>query len=145
MGSAGWAHTAWQGGFYPPDLPEEWRLAYYNTAWSCVWLGYADWSGSDPAALAAWVDDTHERFRFVLEMNPAGPTEADRVRLDALAPRLAAPDGRVIWLEDVPDLKVLARQLQELAGAPEAVYLLSRSHDLALMERARTLLEVLGL
>jgi hypothetical protein len=145
VGSAGWEHADWQGGFYPDDLPEEWRLAYYNTAYSCVWLGYADWSGCDPATLAAWVDDTHERFRFVLEMNPAGPTEGDRDRLDALAPRLAAPDGRVIWLEDVPDLKVLARQLQELAGAPQPVYLLSRGHDLALMERARTLLEVLGL
>lgn len=144
VGSAGWEHADWQGGFYPPDLPEEWRLAYYNTAYSCVWLANADWSGRDLAELAGWLEDTQERFRFVLEM-PAGLTESDRARLAVLAPRLAAPGGRVIWLEDEPDLKALARRLQELAGGSEPVYLLSRNHDLAMMERARTLLEVLGL
>lgn len=145
VGSAGWEHAAWQGVFYPDELPPEWRLAFYNTAFSCVWLAYADWSGRDLAALEGWLADTHERFRFVLEMNPAGPTEGDRARLAVLAPRLAAPEGRVIWLEDESNLKALAQRLQAQASRPEPVYLLSRSHDLEAMKRAQVLLQILGI
>jgi hypothetical protein len=38
----GWDHAGWAGGYYPADLPEEWRLAYYANAFPAVpawWLG----------------------------------------------------------------------------------------------------------
>ncbi len=27
--AVGWDHPAWQGSFYPDDLPADWRLTYY--------------------------------------------------------------------------------------------------------------------
>lgn len=35
-GSRGWCFDAWRGGFYPDDLPGEWRLAYYSNEFRCL-------------------------------------------------------------------------------------------------------------
>jgi uncharacterized protein YecE (DUF72 family) len=69
VGSAGWNHADWVGIFYPEDLPPEWELTFYNNVFSCVYLDYEDWSGRSNAELSAWVDDTHDRFRFVLGLD----------------------------------------------------------------------------
>ena len=29
LGTAGWQRDDWLAGYYPPDLPPDWRLAYY--------------------------------------------------------------------------------------------------------------------
>lgn len=152
VGSSGWEHPEWEGCFYPEDLPPEWRLAYYGHSFHCVYLPYAAWSACDPGTLSAWVEDAQERFRFVLGANPAGDADADMVRLEVLAPRLGlvwtgaeSPAGRVLWLEDEPDLKKLAVTLREYAASPFPVYLISRDHNLELMSRVTTLLEIMGL
>lgn len=142
IGSAGWEHPEWNGRFYPAELPPEWRLVFYNTAFPCVYLAYDEWAGRDLQTLAGWVEDTQERFRFVLEANPEGIADADKARLEVLAPRMA--EGRVVWLEGSPDLKKLARVLQGLAASQEPAYLISRDHDLETMNRVKTLLEVMG-
>lgn len=144
-GSAGWEHPQWEGGFYPDELPPEWRLAFYNTAFPCVYLAYEAWSGRDLQTLGAWVEDTLERFRFVLEPNPAGLSDGDQARLEVLAPRIGSLDGQVVWLEGKPDLKRLAGELERLAGCAGPVYLISRDHDLEAMSQVKTLLEILGL
>jgi len=147
FGAACWERDAWAGGFYPEDLPPEWRLAYYSAAFSCVYLPYAEWCGRDLRLLAAWVEDARPGFRFVLQANPAGATAADAARLAVLAPRLAAPvspEG-LIWLEDWPDLRQLAQELprRERPGYP--LYLISRTGGLDLLNRARILLDLLGM
>ena len=91
------------------------------------------------------MEDTLERFRFVLEPDPAGLSEGDQARLEVLAPRIAPPDGQVIWLEGKPDLKRLAGELKRLAGGARPVYLISRDYDLEAMNQAKTLLEIMGL
>ena len=190
LGSVGWEHAEWNGSFYPDDLPPEWRLAYYNTAYSSVYLAYAEWSGYDLKTLASWVEDTAERFRFILEPNPAGCSDDDQARLEVLAPRIGfvpgdsgwpdAPQGDsdplhttphgsvlrpiadrsaaygrgkpraesygcLVWLEGEPDLKTLAIELEKLATSPVPVYLISRDHRLDVMNRVKTLLEVMGI
>lgn len=152
VGSFGWEHPEWNGDFYPEDLPPEWRLAFYNTAFSCVYLAHEEWAGRDLQTLADWVADTREAFRFVLETDPSGLRDSDKIRLDVLAPRTglilgsqAEAGGRVIWLEGSPDLKKLAKELQAFAATPEAVYLIVRDHDLETMHRVKTLLEIMGL
>lgn len=144
IGSAGWEHPQWEGGFYPDELPPEWRLTFYNTAFPCVYLAYEEWSGRDPQTLRVWVEDTLERFRFVLEANPAGLSDGDKARLEVLAPRIDPIDGQVVWLEGKPDLKRLAGELKELARRTGPVYLISRDHDLGTMNQAKTLLEIMG-
>jgi len=144
IGSAGWEHPQWEGGFYPDELPPEWRLTFYNTAFPCVYLAYEEWSGRDPQTLRAWVEDTLERFRFVLEPNPAGLSDGDKARLEVLAPRIAPTYGQVVWLEGKPDLKRLAGKLTGFAGCTGPVYLISRDHDLDAMNQAKTLLEIMG-
>ncbi|MGE5027404.1 MAG: hypothetical protein ACM3JK_02925 [Betaproteobacteria bacterium] len=152
VASAGWEHPEWNGGFYPDDLPPEWRLAYYAHIYPGVYLSRAAWSDCDLQTLSGWVDDTPAHFRFVLEANPGGNDDADRARLQVLAPRiglvLESPgrqDGRVLWLEGEPDLKKLAKSLQELAASPGPIYLVSLDANLETMNRAAILLEVMGL
>lgn len=143
IGSAGWEHPQWQGCFYPDELPPEWRLTFYNTAFTCVYLRYAEWSERDLETLVSWVEDTLETFRFVLESNPAGPSESDRARLNVLALRIGPPGGRLVWLERDLDLKWLTGELQLLAGSPAPIYLISRDHELKTMNQVKTLLEIM--
>ena len=152
LGAIGWDHDSWVGGFYPDDMPPEWRLAFYNTAFSCVYLAHEEWAGRDLQTLAGWVADTREAFRFVLEADPAGLRDSDKIRLEVLAPRIglilgnqAETGGRVIWLEGSPDLKKLAKDLQAFAATQEAVYVIVRDHDLETMKQVKTLLEIMGL
>lgn len=155
VGSVGWEARGWDTAFYPEGLPTEWRLGYYNQFYSCVYLSYAGWSNAGDETLGGWVDDTLERFRFLLQGNPAGFTARERRKLDILAPRLGlvldpgrgripAGGGHLLWLEGLRDPKVLAHTLAPLRQTDEPVYLLSRSADLELMETAKTLLEVMG-
>lgn len=152
VGSAGWEHAEWEGGFYPEGLPPGWRLAFYNVAFPCVYLAYDEWSGRDLRDLAGWVEDTLDHFRFVLGTSPAGLTAADKARLEVLAPRIGLvlgvddrSDEWVVSLEGSPDLKKLAHRLQELAARPGPVNLISRDHNLDAMSRVNTLLEIMGL
>ncbi len=38
LGTVGWARPDWLTGYYPEDLPEEWRLAYYANDCGCSLL-----------------------------------------------------------------------------------------------------------
>jgi len=150
VGSAGWDHADWVGSFYPEDLPAEWRLSYYNTAFTCTYLSYETWSGQDAATLVQWVGDTLERFRFVLQLRPGGPVAEDAQKLALLAPRaglLVDESGaypQLLWLESNPDLKRLAQGLREIAPSALPAYVISREHNLSAMHQAKTLLEVMG-
>jgi hypothetical protein len=108
------------------------------------YLAYEEWSGRDLQTLSAWVEDTLERFRFVLEPNQAGLSDGDQARLEVLAPRIDPVDGQVAWLEGKPDLKRLAVELNRLAGRTGPVYLISRDHDLDAMNQVKTMLEIMG-
>lgn len=150
VGSAGWDHAEWAGSFYPEDLPPEWRLSYYNNFFTCSYLSYSEWSQQDPATLAQWVEDTLERFRFVLELPRGGAAPGDAHRLELLAPRtgLLIEEGafppQLLWLDAEQDLKSLAQRLRDLAQSASAIFIVSRNHDLAAMNRVNTLLEVMG-
>ncbi len=148
LGAIGWEHPDWIGPFYPEDMPPEWRLSYYNTAFECVFLPYAMWHHAPLDTLAQWRYDTLERFRFLLEAPLHGLSPEDAARIDALDARECVVSGRdgpcVVWLEPGADLKQLAARLTEALARQPVVYLVSVSGDLAQLEQARTLIEVLG-
>ncbi len=146
LGAIGWDHPAWVGPFYPEDLPPEWRLNYYSTAFDCVYLPYATWHAVAPETLAQWRQDTLEQFRFLLEAPPA-PAETDAALIAALGEKAVLVQPRqfhnLVWLEPDANLRQLAQTLQALEATPP-FYLVSVSGDMAQLEQARTLLEVLG-
>jgi len=129
---------------YPPDLPEDWQFAFYQTQFRCVWLDVAAWSAMDEATWNTLAADATGDFRFVLEEAAFGVPEVVRA---ALGERLVilAPDSpaRVVVRLDT-DLKALATRLQA-ATLTEPVFLLYESSALARMEQIESLIEILGL
>lgn len=64
----GWQHPAWQGSYYPADLPEEWRLGYYSNEFRAVVVPARQWQAASSAQIQEWYDETHEGFHFYLEI-----------------------------------------------------------------------------
>ena len=153
LGTVGWDHPEWQGPFYPDDLPPEWRLSFYNTTFDCVYLSYAQWSVVDPGVIEGWVDETQDRFRFVLELGNRTLSQSDKARIHKFNGKLGLLDdqdarqdrSRLIWVDANPDLKQLAQIIQSNTAAGFIVYLISCSPDLAAVEQLRTLMQILGL
>lgn len=145
LGAIEWRHPQWQGTLYPEDIPDDWLLTYYNTQFHCVFVPWAVWSALTAEACAAWLVDTREDFRFVLEAPPPGTEHTGHIprqlghRLGLIA---AKNDPSLIWFDAASDLRVLA---QQIASHPKPVYLLSNDGDLQRLEEARSLLELLGL
>lgn len=65
IGSAGWQHAAWQGEYYPDDLPQDWRLGYYANEFPMVLLTEADRQALDD--IASLPEECREGFMFVIE------------------------------------------------------------------------------
>lgn len=140
LGALGWEWSTWESGFYPEDMPPEWRLTYYNTQYSCVFLPASRWQGGSPEEIAQWAEDTHDRFLFLLE-GEDGAAVPEMLRGRALC--LPAQDDRITWFDSHSDLRSLAEDLKVPAPGPR--YLISRDGDLAQLDRVRTLLELLGM
>ena len=87
IGARGWEHPGWSGGFYPEDLPEEWRLGYYANEFSTLLLPAERWLSTTAAELEGWAEEVDEGFRFVLESDGADAQRLAAVG-DALGERL---------------------------------------------------------
>ncbi|MDH4285537.1 MAG: hypothetical protein OEV35_09495 [Gallionellaceae bacterium] len=147
VGAAGWEESKLPG-FYPDDLPPEWRLTYYNNFFSCVYLTYAEWSGQQDATIQQWLNDVLPRFRFVLQLPAAGPSVADIEKLQGLGEQVGllvagnkAPQG-LIWLEDFAGPQEAVQQAKKLVERGEQVFIVSRANNFALLENVSSLLEV---
>lgn len=88
IAARGWTHPRWRPGFYPDDLPDEWRLTYYNNEFAAVVVPAEQWPGAD---YGQWLEDTDPRFRFYLQLPPQADAalraQLERAR-QALGPRL---------------------------------------------------------
>lgn len=147
LGVADWRHENWAPGFYPDDMPMEWRLTYYNTQFDCVWLGYSAWSAERLEALHEWVADTRGDFRFVLESFGDISLVGD-ARLAAIAPRLARvtekSDPDLIWFDASANLRTLMERIDVRVKQAPSTYLISLDAHLATIERVKLLVEMLG-
>jgi hypothetical protein len=68
IGTRGWLHPAWDGVFYPPELPPEWRFCFYSNRLRSVLVPAELWPQVTPADVAQWAADSDPLFRFVLEL-----------------------------------------------------------------------------
>jgi hypothetical protein len=64
----GWWNLADAAGYFPEDLPDDWRPVYFANDYQGVYVPYADWQRMPMDALAHWHRDVHEGFAFYLEM-----------------------------------------------------------------------------
>lgn len=148
LGGTDWRCDSWGRGFYPDDMPSEWRLTYFNTQFSCVWLSHSAWCGTSLEEANSWVEDTHAGFRFLLEAG-AVPGAHESELMSILTPRLglhcAADHGDLIWFRAGVNLRDLARTLLERVERTRTVYLLSRDGDRSTLEQVETMVRLLGL
>ena len=104
FGAAGWDYDAWQGSYYPEDLPPEWRLTYYANEHRAVLVPARDWAGAPSERWEQWVEDVHAGFRFFLELpRPAEGLAPALHSLEACAGILADRLGGVLAPDPVDE------------------------------------------
>ncbi|MBK1706770.1 hypothetical protein CKO40_20040, partial [Halochromatium glycolicum] len=110
----GWWDLADACQFYPSDLPEDWRLAYFANAFGAVLLPYATWVNAEAATLAQWREDVTPRFRFVAEAGRAPQASDQEIKLErALGAQLTD------WLS--PDMLPAPARSPSPGSAPGSV------------------------
>ena len=142
IGAENWSHPAWNGSFYPDGLPDDWLLSYYNTRFHAVFLAETFWRGVQESTWRQWLNDTHEGFVFVLESGMTAPPRPASERILRATP--AWVGAHVWWLDEQPDLHELAQRVTRHAGTGQPLFVFSRSGNLALMEQADALRQVMG-
>jgi hypothetical protein len=110
----GWNHEAWvEQGFYPEDLPEDWRLPYYSNEFRAVLVPTEDWRLVTDEMLEEWLDEVPEGFQFFLEL---ADVSGEAAVVGAVAARLGSHlGGFVCRLQAMPkDLEAWVSQLKPL-------------------------------
>ena len=103
FGTYDWEWPDWGSSYYPEDLPEDWRAAYYANEAACVCLPPARWLAAPAGRIADWCDGLPRGFRFYLELD-AAETGLDRLvaQFERLGPwagaLLCASPGQRQWL-----------------------------------------------
>lgn len=118
VGALDWEAEAWLKTYYPQDLPEDWKAAYYANEYRCAG---AVWS---PTRLADWDEGLPEDFALWLIGNESalGPDDLHRA-WRALGRRLSG-----VWAVS-PDTAAAARELG--LAAVEAAWEADRANDWA--------------
>jgi hypothetical protein len=80
---AGWDPSPTDDAFYPDDLPEEWRLAYFSNELQGVLLEPVLWRRADAKLLEQWAADVPASFRIYLDIEDAGVVAAERAIIQA--------------------------------------------------------------
>lgn len=143
LGASDWRHSEWVGEFYPDDMPEDWRLAYYQTQYGCVWLARAAWLDLPTDVWHTLLDDVRNEFRFLLEgSGDEIYLKHPILRTDARV--IADEDARIIRFDMHTSLETLTSRLQD-AHESDAVFLISRDSRLEKLREVATLLELLGM
>lgn len=70
IGTRGWEDPAWNGPFYPADLPPEWRFTYYSNLLRAVLVPADRWPTTTAAEVREWPEDSDPAFRFLLDLPP---------------------------------------------------------------------------
>ena len=91
VGTSGFAYAGWAPRFYPADLPDARRLAFYASQLSAVELNNTFYRQPSPAAVAAWLAATPDDFRFSIKAQRGGSVRALQVDPATSVPWLTGP------------------------------------------------------
>ena len=96
LGTVGWERADWLSDYYPPDLPADWRLAYYANDCGCVLLPADSWSAMDRDLPAESLDEAAGRLLFFLEAPVRGPPDSHaRLSQFATSPAILVVHGPI--------------------------------------------------
>lgn len=127
VGMAGWDHDEWVGGFFPPDLPDDWRLGFYTNRLRAVLVPHATWQQPD-LDTSTWRDDLYPEFRMVLEWTL--PADAPVAAVEAfLAQHEPIKENVDAYLVSVVDVGNAAREAIGLLGRHRPVCLTSNDPE----------------
>ena len=112
IGTRGWDHPKWSGGFYPDALPADWRFSFYCNQLRAVLLPAEAWSAAPAAEVGAWAEDAFPEFRFVVELSAGSPSSLQI--LEPIRPQVA---GLLLRAPATPDKDWLAARLAELTAS----------------------------
>ncbi|MGB5564256.1 MAG: hypothetical protein WBN02_18285 [Sedimenticolaceae bacterium] len=171
LGTVGWERPDWLQGYYPDDLPPEWRLAYYANDCGCVVLSAETWALADPERLQDQLHEAQGRLVYFLEaVLPGGPGGANLalfepypavLLVDRPDPLLAgfpqwidqgpgvwvdvdSPAALLRWSIDSMDMRALRTRAESLGAGVRALVLDGAGADPGGVPRLRALLEMLG-
>ncbi|HOP17043.1 MAG: hypothetical protein KDI22_11330 [Gammaproteobacteria bacterium] len=172
LGTVGWKSPAWSEAYFPPDLPGDWRLAYYANDASCVFVPAAQWCDVAREGLAAELDELPRGLVFFLEAPPRGgplgvanldlfaahqvvllvedgdATMPDRPQWVAQGPNVWADtrsDQRLVrWMVDTWDLRRLRSESASLDERTIALVIDGPAANPGRVPELRTLLQLLG-
>ncbi|QCU89614.1 hypothetical protein [Thiomicrorhabdus sediminis] len=68
IGTLGWQHESWQGGFYPEDMPEDWQLDFYANQFHCLLVPEPTWLAWTDDDLADVLQSLPEKFALYLQV-----------------------------------------------------------------------------
>jgi len=171
VGTADWQNPGWWGTYYPPDLPPEWRLAFYANDFSGVLIPATTWRSTDPSRVEKWRQDTPEDFAIFLETEEDGDTAIPSIagllgeRLAGVVTMSQSPRpghlqgvdmaealrgaGQVVMLSpaELEEKRKLGRDLLALAARAEPVRALfvTGAVDASAVQELRLLAELTGL
>jgi hypothetical protein len=143
-GTIGWTGNKELDAIYPEDLPEEWRLAFYNTLFRCVYLPVDIWTKLTELETDALLDEVQDGFRFILE----SPKKYDPIYnniINKLQYKYVMEDEvKIHWLVPETSMRELAKIMQSAINSGYPLYLISRETDMSLLRQVNELMEVLG-
>ena len=67
IGTSGWIYPHWKGRFYPMDLPQAGRFAYYTQHFNAVEINATFYRTFQESTFRKWRDQAPEGFRYVLK------------------------------------------------------------------------------
>lgn len=67
VGTSGWVYGHWKGAFYPEDLPQHARLAYYASFFDSVEVNNTYYRLPSQHALQVWRETVGEEFTFAVK------------------------------------------------------------------------------
>lgn len=112
VGTIGWDHDNWAGNFYPDDLPDDWRFAYYSNDYRAVLVPADHFEAAGKEAVSEWLEDCDEAFGFVVEIPQfcLDNASADSLQafLDDISPLHSRTRGFLLSLGEITS-QVVAR------------------------------------
>lgn len=68
IGTYGWQHDSWVGGFYPDDIPDDWQLDYFSNAYRVVLVPENVWIHWTEDDCESALDAVEGDFGFYFEV-----------------------------------------------------------------------------